>query len=886
MTDSRLVIGAGGTGRTHVLRSLVAEVAGAAEVLTGSPLAMVTGERVTAALAAGPDVLAVDDLQWFDPSGLDALIAAAERLPVLATRRPATGGEPAPDALDHLAELLTRHQPAVRLGFCDDDAYGPALAAIRAEAAGRAGADAPGVIPTAEVAALLDATGGSVGLTADAVGGGWMGTGQVPESVVDAVATRIRRAGPAGAALVATWAVAGLDGTADALAITIDALDGDVDRDRAEREARAGGLVSADGSLLPLVRRCAAASATTAELGRLHDRVAEALAATDPVRAAGHLLEGDGALAAAPQILATAALEAAVHAPHDAPRYIDRAEQLRLPAGDASLLRALTSFHAGSADALAHLEDALASVPDDDRSAMLGYGIDLRELRLADAATRPIGGDLGAPLRALAEGLAGAPTTVDGGRTPLAKTYAGVANGLNELSRGALPEAVGSFTTAADDFDRLRPTAPFGITPHAVGALAALLVGDLPVIDVLSDQAIDHTSGGGGEALTHRLIKAFGRMIDGDYGPALDVLREHGNQVADGSGDGAGTPAEGDDDLAAALHRGGDGSGVADPEAGPVNGRDPRSAGADAGGSDPAFGSGSGGGTDPDRVGSQRDRLLLAALGAAVARRSGDTTRLRAAWASAERALLRPSACWLLADPLAELLAAGARVGDRRRIGPVVDAVVAQVERLPATGPGPVAAQWLRLQVALAAEDHDGVADAADALAGLEPVDERSRARIAAARIWAGLDGARHAEEADGDGGGDALRPSEDDVVVAAEALLAIGDGWEASRILGQAALDEPDPKAARRMLELARVSTAEHVDSSTGDGLAALGLSERESEVALLVVEGRTHKEVGAQLFISPKTVEHHVAKIRQKVGASSRAELLSIIREAVGQT
>jgi DNA-binding CsgD family transcriptional regulator len=83
-------------------------------------------------------------------------------------------------------------------------------------------------------------------------------------------------------------------------------------------------------------------------------------------------------------------------------------------------------------------------------------------------------------------------------------------------------------------------------------------------------------------------------------------------------------------------------------------------------------------------------------------------------------------------------------------------------------------------------------------------------------------------------------------------------------------------------MLEMARVSSSEQVDESSGEGLSALGLSEREAEVALLVAEGRTHKEIGAQLFISPKTVEHHVAKIRQKVGASSRAELLSIIRDA----
>jgi DNA-binding CsgD family transcriptional regulator len=45
-------------------------------------------------------------------------------------------------------------------------------------------------------------------------------------------------------------------------------------------------------------------------------------------------------------------------------------------------------------------------------------------------------------------------------------------------------------------------------------------------------------------------------------------------------------------------------------------------------------------------------------------------------------------------------------------------------------------------------------------------------------------------------------------------------------------------------------------------------------------VVDGLTHKEIGAMLFISPKTVEHHVARIRQKLGASTRAELLAGLR------
>jgi DNA-binding NarL/FixJ family response regulator len=51
-----------------------------------------------------------------------------------------------------------------------------------------------------------------------------------------------------------------------------------------------------------------------------------------------------------------------------------------------------------------------------------------------------------------------------------------------------------------------------------------------------------------------------------------------------------------------------------------------------------------------------------------------------------------------------------------------------------------------------------------------------------------------------------------------------------------------------------------------------ALGLRTRVAQVAALAVPddgtGLTHKEIGAQLCISPETVEHHVAKIRQKLG------------------
>jgi len=53
---------------------------------------------------------------------------------------------------------------------------------------------------------------------------------------------------------------------------------------------------------------------------------------------------------------------------------------------------------------------------------------------------------------------------------------------------------------------------------------------------------------------------------------------------------------------------------------------------------------------------------------------------------------------------------------------------------------------------------------------------------------------------------------------------------------------------------------------------------------VARLVLDGSTHREIGAQLYIAPKTVEHHVARIRSKLGAGTRAELLAMLREMLG--
>ncbi|MEV6488677.1 LuxR family transcriptional regulator [Actinoplanes sp. NPDC051633] len=75
---------------------------------------------------------------------------------------------------------------------------------------------------------------------------------------------------------------------------------------------------------------------------------------------------------------------------------------------------------------------------------------------------------------------------------------------------------------------------------------------------------------------------------------------------------------------------------------------------------------------------------------------------------------------------------------------------------------------------------------------------------------------------------------------------------------------------AGRAAEELA--GTGERARSRTGDGGA---LTSQETRVALLVAEGRTNKEVATALFLSPKTVEHHVGAVLRKRGLRTRTEL-----------
>ncbi len=79
----------------------------------------------------------------------------------------------------------------------------------------------------------------------------------------------------------------------------------------------------------------------------------------------------------------------------------------------------------------------------------------------------------------------------------------------------------------------------------------------------------------------------------------------------------------------------------------------------------------------------------------------------------------------------------------------------------------------------------------------------------------------------------------------------------------------------ARRELQ----ATGETVRKRTVDTLD--DLTPQEAQVARLAADGQTNPEIGAQLFLSPRTIEWHLSKVFGKLGISSRKELRSALSD-----
>ena len=82
-------------------------------------------------------------------------------------------------------------------------------------------------------------------------------------------------------------------------------------------------------------------------------------------------------------------------------------------------------------------------------------------------------------------------------------------------------------------------------------------------------------------------------------------------------------------------------------------------------------------------------------------------------------------------------------------------------------------------------------------------------------------------------------------------------------------------PGDIKRLVQSERIVTADE------NQLARLGITQREHEVILLLITGKTYKEIAAELFISLPTVKTHVSNIYSKANVRNRLELSNLIKK-----
>lgn len=289
-----------------------------------------------------------------------------------------------------------------------------------------------------------------------------------------------------------------------------------------------------------------------------------------------------------------------------------------------------------------------------------------------------------------------------------------------------------------------------------------------------------------------------------------------------------------------------------------------------------------------------RDDFLLAALDVGLARRGSEVHELLLAWERAREAMMHVSVDLFSLLPWGELMIAAARLRETRRVGHYLDGVWHFLGRLGDAPLWSVPLHWAGVQAALLSESPAELAPHAAALVRASEHSHLASVLAAAGKAWVSVLAARFEAS---------------DVETAARGLASVGLPWEGARLAGHAAAHAEERRDMVRLLACARdihpqgVSPSapppERAGASQADvSLHALageygspgvqdssGLSPREREVARLILEGKTYREIGEAIYISPRTAEHHVARMRRRLGAENRSELLVRLRLALGE-
>jgi DNA-binding CsgD family transcriptional regulator len=850
--------------------------------------------------AAGPVMFVIEDLHWADQSTLDLaaiLVRSLRAVPVLLV---ATYRSDELYRRHPLRPLLggwerVRSVQRIELRRFDRDEVAAQLTAILG------GQPAPGV--TEEV---LDRSGGNPYLVEELAGvvrdGGDLG--ELPPSLRDLLLTRVDALTPAAQRLLRTASVGGRT-VPDRLLAEVAGM-GEAELSAALREAVDNHLLLVDQTWHSyefrhaLTRDAVYDDVLPGERGRLHAAYGEALA-RDGTLARDRTLAGDAA--AAP-----AALAHHWYAALDLPR--------ALPATIEAAAHAMASY--APAEALRHLERALEIWPRV-ADAEQRTGLDLVEVNRLAAEAAYQSGALGRSLSLLDAVLAGLPPGLDPVRRALLLERRGQA--LRDASRPA--DAVAALEQALS----LLPPDP---ATRAHAEVLAALARSLPHVDDMqaaadtARQAVDAARAAGaqdleaGAAITLGEVSTYLRPSD----PGLDFLRE-GLRLALGI-DAPMIALTGFVNLSDALA---------------FLGRYEEAADTAAEGLDVARRAGLTRTQGPYLMANQAEPLLrlgrwadvdrLLAQGLAVMPEGvfgGTLDVLRA-----ELAAMRGR----FDDATAALQAARRALGDTTDVQflqPMhyIGALIAlgrgdrpgareEIAAGLAYGLAPWGSRyawpllWLGMNI-----EADEATRARDRREDIPAASQRRRRELAAltealsaptpaTRGYQALAAAEHAQAAGTDDPGvwsaavAAWRSAREPYPLAytllrlAEAHMATDDRRAAAaavqeahattdRLGAQPLADEAAALARRARLSLGPAmeggERAPAGQPATADELARFGLTDRERQVLLLLVDGRTNPQIAQELFISAKTASVYVSSILKKLGVRRREQAAAVAR------
>jgi len=118
---------------------------------------------------------------------------------------------------------------------------------------------------------------------------------------------------------------------------------------------------------------------------------------------------------------------------------------------------------------------------------------------------------------------------------------------------------------------------------------------------------------------------------------------------------------------------------------------------------------------------------------------------------------------------------------------------------------------------------------------------------------------------------------SADDAQSVERALFAGADGYLSKEVTSQELVDAiRTVMLGERVFSRSVLNRLEGKAQSSSEGDMPISLTKREEEIVALVAKGMTSQEIAKKLFISPRTVETHRARIMDKLGVNNAAGLV----------